>query len=264
MLREGSGEPLFLYHGIVQSGAVWRHVVPRLTDSFEVFCPTALGHRGGPEPSSRPATIPDVIDDAERRLDELGIEKAHLAGNSLGGWTALELARRGRALSVCALSPAGLWEEDWDEEGRVAGILRSALREAPRARRVLPRLARSARFRGWALREVANHGDRVTREDFLSGTDDTIGCVIGEDLLAPGFRLPPLEADCPITIAWSSGDRFFPLEVFRPRAEDLVPAAEFLVLEDVGHVPEMDDPGLVAETILNATRRAASLSSPGS
>ena len=41
----------------------------------------------------------------------LGIERPHLAGNSLGGWVALEIAAAGGAASVCAISPAGLWRE---------------------------------------------------------------------------------------------------------------------------------------------------------
>src|ERR687884_257289 len=42
-------------------------------------------------------------------LDELGLESVHVAGNSIGGWVALELARLRRARSVTALSPGGLW-----------------------------------------------------------------------------------------------------------------------------------------------------------
>ena len=112
MLREGSGEPLVLFHGILCSERVWRNVVPLLAEDFDVVALNALGHRGGPAAGdSRPATIEALTDAAERQLDELGIEQAHLAGNSLGGWMALELARRGRARSVCALSPAGFWDE---------------------------------------------------------------------------------------------------------------------------------------------------------
>ena len=66
------------------------------------------------------------MDDLERLLDELGLAKAHLAGNSLGGWAALELARRGRALTVCALSPAGAWGSETDAQlvaARTTGTL---------------------------------------------------------------------------------------------------------------------------------------------
>jgi pimeloyl-ACP methyl ester carboxylesterase len=54
-----------------------------------------------------------MVDAAERYLDERGLARPHLAGNSLGGWVAIELARRGRAASVCAFSPAGFW---WDSD----------------------------------------------------------------------------------------------------------------------------------------------------
>ena len=67
-----------------------------------------------------------------------------------------------------------------------------------------------------------------------------------------------------MTIAWSAEDLLFPPDLYRERAEELVPGAEFLVLEDVGHVPMYDDPELVADTIRAATRAGASVSSPGS
>jgi pimeloyl-ACP methyl ester carboxylesterase len=101
--------PLVLLHGITMSGNAWQDVVPLLSDHHEVFTPTALGHRGGPPVQRRPATITDVVDAAEHYLDERGLERPHLAGNSLGGLVAIELARRGRAATVCAFSPGGFW-----------------------------------------------------------------------------------------------------------------------------------------------------------
>jgi pimeloyl-ACP methyl ester carboxylesterase len=250
MLREGSGEPLVLFHGILCSERVWRNVVPLLRDDFEVIVPNALGHRGGPPPASRPAVIDDVIDAAEQQLDELGIERAHLAGNSLGGWMSLELARRGRAKSVCALSPAGFWDEAWEAERmRTFAVLRRAMRDVRRGRRIAPVLGRSRRFRRWAMQNACLHGDRVNREEFLDAGEDTLECLIGEEMLVAGYSLAPMEAPCPVTIAWSAGDRLFPLEVYEERGRTLVGGAEFRVLDDVGHVPMYDDPALVAETI---------------
>jgi pimeloyl-ACP methyl ester carboxylesterase len=265
VLREGSGEPLVLLHGILGSERVWRHVIPLLSADHDVIVPTALGHHGGPRPSSRPTNIDAVIDAAERQLDGLGIDKAHLAGNSLGGWMALELARRGRAKSVCALSPAGFWEEDWAEKDRVLEFLRTTVREARRGRRILGPLSHSRRFRRWAMREVAFHGERISREDFLAGSDDTIGCCIAEELLVPGYSLAGFEAPCPVTLAWAAEDRFFPVDVYRERAEGLIPGATFTVLDEVGHVPMYDDPLLIANTILAVTAgaRARPAESPG-
>jgi pimeloyl-ACP methyl ester carboxylesterase len=83
--------------------------VPLLSSYHQVFTPTLLGHRGGPPVQRRPVTIWDVIDAAEQYLNEHGLQRPHLVGNSAGGFVALELARRGRAATVCALSPAGFW-----------------------------------------------------------------------------------------------------------------------------------------------------------
>ena len=100
---------LVLLHGILMSGNASQDVVPLLSNHHQVYTPTAAGHRGGPPVPRRPATVSDLVDAAERYLDERGLERPHLAGLSLGGWIAIELARRGRAATVCALAPAGFW-----------------------------------------------------------------------------------------------------------------------------------------------------------
>jgi pimeloyl-ACP methyl ester carboxylesterase len=111
--------PVVLLHGIAMSGKAWQDVVPLLSNYHEVFTPTALGHRGGPPVQRRPATITDVVDAAEHYLDERGLERPHLAGNSLGGLVAIELARRGRAASVCAFSPIGFWSADFQPRASI-------------------------------------------------------------------------------------------------------------------------------------------------
>jgi pimeloyl-ACP methyl ester carboxylesterase len=257
MLREGSGEPLFLFHGILCTSGVWRDVAPALADDYDVIVPTALGHRGGPRPATRPASIEDVIDDAERQMDELGIEKAHLAGNSMGGWVSLELARRGRALSVCAISPAGLWEEDWVEQDRVFKLLLTAARDARRGRALVGAVSRSRRLRTWVLRDAAVHARAVDRDYFRDISADTAGCYVAEELIEPGHRLQGFDAPCPITLAWAEGDRLFPVAAYREHVEELIPGARFEVLEGVGHVPMYDDPGLVVETIRATVAQAA-------
>jgi pimeloyl-ACP methyl ester carboxylesterase len=112
--------PLVLLHPFLLSGNVWQDVVPLVSVYHQVFTPTLLGHCGGPPVQSRPVTIWDVIDAAEHYLDEHGLQQPHLAGNSTGGFVALELARRGRAETVCALSPAGFWSTEDGSKARSA------------------------------------------------------------------------------------------------------------------------------------------------
>jgi pimeloyl-ACP methyl ester carboxylesterase len=66
------------------------------------------GHAGGPAFEGEIGERP-IVDAVERAMDEAGFQTAHVAGNSLGGYLALQLAARGRAESVVALAPAGGW-----------------------------------------------------------------------------------------------------------------------------------------------------------
>jgi pimeloyl-ACP methyl ester carboxylesterase len=255
MLRQGQGEPLVLLHGILCSERIWNGVVPLVATHHDVIVPTELGHNGGPVAKERPVSIEHIIDDIERQLDELALEKVHFAGNSLGGWIAIELARRGRALTVCALSPAGTWDVDWEDVKRVTKKLSSSVRDTRRSRAMLPLLARSKRLRHLLLRDIAVHGERVGPAELLAIADDTIGCEIAEDISTiAGAQIAPLDPPpCPITLAWSGCDRLLPVDVFGARARELIPGARWIVLDDVGHVPMLDDPQLVAQTILTAT-----------
>jgi pimeloyl-ACP methyl ester carboxylesterase len=191
-----------------------------------------------------------VVDDVERLLDRLGLARAHCAGNSMGGWVALELARRGRALSVCALSPAGMWDSVPERTERKLSRIAKATR---RGRWVLPWLAYSAGFRRGALRDNAVHGERVSRAELIELADDVIGCSVISDLLTTPERFAPLAAACPITLAWSEQDRIFPVAKHAELARQRIAGARFVVLPNVGHVPMFDDPQLVAATILEST-----------
>jgi pimeloyl-ACP methyl ester carboxylesterase len=253
----GSGEPLLLLHGVMGSERMWQDVAPLLAADDDVIALTALGHAGGPPPARRPVRYSDVVDAAERQMDELALDRAHLAGNSLGGWMALDLARRGRALSVCAISPAGMWPPAGGASGPRAKRLREGLRMGRCTRPALPVLYRSPRVRQFALRSVIANGAGVSSDRALQLTDDMLGCVIAEELLATDEHFAPLDlAPCPITIAWCELDRIFPEREFGARARERVPSARYVVLEGVGHVPMLDDPQLVA-TVIRESREAA-------
>jgi pimeloyl-ACP methyl ester carboxylesterase len=258
MLRQGSGEPLVLFHGLTGAERMWRHVLPLLAPAHDTVALTLMGHCGGAPMLQRPATIAHAVDDAEQMLDGLGFERPHLAGNSMGGWVALELARRGRARSVCALSPAGTWVAGTPEHERSRSKLQRTLRDTRRGRLFLPLLARSRRFRRTAFRNAAEHGDRLTPTEIVDTADDLIGCSAAEDILATTEQLAPMDPlPCHISIAWAENDRILPLKINGRRARELFPGAQFTVLPDVGHVPMFDDPQLVADTILATARQAA-------
>src|SRR4051812_7425702 len=115
--RGGFGAPLVLIHGIGHTWRGWKPMLPLLEDRFDVLAVDLPGFGYSdplpPKVDSTPEALADAVEDEMARA---GFDRAHIAGNSLGGWVALELARRGRAETVTAISPAGLQharEKNW-------------------------------------------------------------------------------------------------------------------------------------------------------
>jgi pimeloyl-ACP methyl ester carboxylesterase len=241
---------LVLLHGVTMSARVWQDVIPLLSGQFEVYVPTAAGHRNGPVPIRRPATIADTVDAAERYLDKHGLDRPHLAGNSMGGWMAIELARRGRASSVCALSPAGFWSL-----GEVSHSAPTArVRRTVTMSRIPPMVSsfalQSALVRRLSFRDIACRGDNLSRAQAMEMIFDARGCAVAADLLGTPELIAPLNPlPCPVTLAWSQCDKVLPVYVNGAIARERLPGAKFVVLPGVGHVPMIDDPRLVATTI---------------
>jgi pimeloyl-ACP methyl ester carboxylesterase len=248
--------PLVLLHGLGMSARAWDDVRPLVERRHGVVALTMLGHRGGAAPSRRPATVSDLVDDVERALDERGLDRPHVAGNSLGGWIAIELARRGRARTVCALSPAGSWSAGTVEQTAGVRKIRRLIRTTRLGRR-LP-LARASVVRRFALRDIAEHGQRLTPAQAIEAGQDLLDCVIAEDILTTEEELAPLDPlPCPITLAWSGDDAVLPAEVNGAVARARLPQARFVVLPGVGHVPMIDDPARVARAIVQTTTTIA-------
>jgi pimeloyl-ACP methyl ester carboxylesterase len=228
--------------------------VPLLAPYHDTIAITALGHRGGPVATERPALVAHLIDDAERQMRDLGIERAHLAGCSVGGWTALELARRGLALSVCAFSPAGCWVVGSEAQRRAEKTLHETVNDTRATRPLLPLIGRIPAVRRFAMRPAAVHGDRLSFAELRDVADDVLGCEPRDELIDTTESFDPLDPlPCPATIAWAGTDRLLRIEVDGARARELVPGARWVVLPDVGHVAMVDDPQLVARTILETT-----------
>jgi pimeloyl-ACP methyl ester carboxylesterase len=256
----GTGSPLVLLHGFTGSWRVWRPLLPALTARHAVFAPSLPGHAGAEALTPGfGGTIAELADALEAQLDAAGVDRAHLVGNSLGGWMALELGRRGRALSVLALSPAGGWRNEKDLK-RVVGLMRGGRLMMERGGSALTPLVKRPRFRRLMLRSVAEHGERVPPAAVAEMLEEALGCVAFDAILTSirtGTPLPAAPAaDYPIRIAWSEKDRTIPLERYgRPLVAN-VPGAELTILPGVGHVPMFDDPELVTRNILEVAAAA--------
>ncbi len=257
--RGGVGEPLVLIHGFSATRLTWEPVVESLERSFDVLAVNLAGHVGGPTLDGTPVSLDALVDAVERDLDAAGFDTVHAVGNSLGGWIALELAARGRARSVVALSPAGGWERGSRSERRLATLF-TRTRKLETAQ--LPRiesLLRRPRLRHALLWQVAAHGERISAVAAVQMMRDSVLCPVYVDLLEAILRDgPPRTFDgvtCPVLLAWGTLDRMIPSPRYSRRLRNLLPNAEWVDLPGVGHIPMVDNPELVARTIIEFVRR---------
>ena len=104
---------LVLVHGLGSAGNIWKTLHEGLKDSFTIYPIDLPGHGSAPlgKEDLDPQSLARTITETMHR--EYGVEEFHCAGNSLGGWIALEIAAQypDRVKSVTALAPAGLWHE---------------------------------------------------------------------------------------------------------------------------------------------------------
>jgi pimeloyl-ACP methyl ester carboxylesterase len=256
-------DPLLLIHGFTDTRATWTPLLPLLSEHHELLVPTLTGHRGGPPiPAGMSDPLATMADGLERVIDEAGHDRVHVVGNSLGGWLAFILATRGRALSVVALSPGHGWPED-APPGATARQFRLARRMAPIGARHVRRIVTRPRLRKIAFRDVIAHGDRVppaTAAELILGAAD---CPIFEPYwqqVEENRYRDDFDGNLgvPTRIAWGTRDRTLPIRTTSAWFRDALPDAEWVDLEDCGHLPQHDDPPLVARTILEVTERAAS------
>lgn len=243
--------PLLLVHGL---GSCWEHWSPMLELLGKApleTCAVDLPGFGDAPPLDGPPTLGRLADALEAHLDAAGWPTAHLAGNSLGGLLSLELARRGRARSVTAFSPAGMATGLDDLRSRL--MLRAQHAAGRRLRSALPGLASRAAGRIALLGGAAAHPARVASwlAERLAvayvDSDAVLPTLDAFDASAIVTDLARVEA--PVTIAWGDRDVLLPPRQGLAYAEAM-PRARLVRLRGLGHSPMTDDPDLCAEVVL--------------
>ncbi len=249
--REGTGPAVLLLHGVGHHWQGWRPVIERLRGEFDLIACDSPGFgRSAPLASGIEPTITSYADAFEWFLAELGLERPHVAGNSMGGAIGLELARRRAVSSVTAFSPAGFWSP---AERRFCQLSLSALGSVPAPAR--PGLEAAARTRAGRIALFSqNFGypARLPAEEAVGTLRDAWAAPALSGALKAfehyTFAAPEELRNAEVTIAWGVRDRLLPYRTQAARARRLMPWATHLSL-GTGHVPYYDDPAAVAAAI---------------
>ncbi|HJZ08310.1 MAG TPA: alpha/beta fold hydrolase [Trebonia sp.] len=254
--QHGTGPALVLLHGVGHRRQAWQPVLDLLTPHRTVIMVDLPGHGDSPPLRTEGrAAIRAIADEIVAFFDALGLDRPHVAGNSLGGALALAAGARGRAATVTTLSPAGFWANPWQY-----GYARAAFRFAQRAGAVgrpqILALARIPLTCGLTQAAFVARPSNITPEHatadalaFLRARDAVYAILADREIFTD-----TVPASVPVTIGWGTRDRMLPPSQARVAMRRL-PHARFVPLPGCGHVPMTDDPVLVASVLLDGSGR---------
>lgn len=247
---EGDGPPLFMIHGIGASRRSWDGLAQHLREDFRCIGYDLRGHGKSPH-LGLPFSLDDLVEDLERLRCELGIERAHFIGHSLGGMIGPAYARRypGRVLSLGLLSTAaGRTEED---RARVRGVVSAMEREgiAP----VLDTLKDRWFTPEFAARRSDVIEDRM-RQVLATDKDVFLNVfrIYAETEMAPWLR----EVAAPSLVLTGEFDGGCPPRLNRFIADEL-PLSELVVLEGLRHAILLEASDRVASPLRSFLDRHA-------
>lgn len=242
-----ASRPLLLVHGLGGDRHTWRPVLEPLRRDRDVLVAELPGFGGSaPLPADvepRPKALARALA-AELVRQQVG--PVHVAGVSLGGWVALELAAEGRAASVTALAPAGFWP-------RPLGMPRSELARLARlSDPLLPLLLRVPALRNGVLGRMMGGPGRYGYRDALQlirgyarASDlPRVNAAMRARTFDWERRLEAIATRVPVQIVWGGTD---PL-VRAPRGV-LPDAVTVHRLAEAGHMPMFDDPDAVVALV---------------
>ncbi|MGH9103164.1 MAG: alpha/beta fold hydrolase [Acidimicrobiales bacterium] len=232
----GSGPPLLLSHGVIESSASWEELAPLLGRHFQVIAHDARA-RGRSGWDGRPFGYPELAADVESLASHLGLERFCHVGHSMGGRVVLEHALvnpwRVRGLAVVSARA---------EAPADAG--RQRLRDLmARARQLGP----GAAVDMWTGPADA-HYDRVRS---ISATSSLAGtCAALEALIEMESLVPRLdEIRVPTLVLSGNRDAGYLRSAFTMARH--IPGATLQVLEGAGHFPNFECPEALAEALVH-------------
>jgi 3-oxoadipate enol-lactonase len=198
------------------------------------------GHGDSPTPPG-PYTLDDLVDDVVALLDDVGAERAHLAGVSLGGMTAMRMAVREprrvhRMVLLCtsASTDAGPFRE------RAAAVREGGT--APLASAVVSRWVTPAFA-------AANPEVMARLEAMVAGSDDGGYAACCEVVADVELRADLPRITAPTLVVSGADDLALPPEHQRVIAEE-IPGAELVTLSPAAHIPTVEQPRQVSGAIL--------------
>ena len=232
-VEAGSGPVVVLLHGLGGNTTNWAFTVPALAAKYRVIVPDQIGHGQSAKPfiNYRMGTYTDFLD---KFLDELKVERATLVGNSMGGWIAAlyTLQKPARVERLVLVDAAGFKPPPDLDLAALSGL-------NPSTRAGMRQLASLVFHNKLFTSDAAI--DLMLTQRMSAGDGYTIQSLVesihrGEDML--DGRLSAIKA--PTLIVWGREDGLTPLAREGEKFKKEMPAAQLLVFDECGHVPQVE------------------------
>jgi pimeloyl-ACP methyl ester carboxylesterase len=246
----GAGPPLVLLHGTGSRRALWDPVIAAASRERRTLALDLPGFGASPPEGFEPG-IEGYVARLASWFAEQGLDRPHVAGNSMGGGIALELARARLVASATAISPVGFWtrrelrfaQRSVAASRAIGGLIRPAV----------PAITRSAVGRTMLFGQMRARPWRMPAGEAVAELEAFVDAPwVGPVLQAFGrYRFHDGEElrGVPVTVAWGTRDALLiPRQALRARR--MLPWARHVALRGCGHLPFHDDPEAVAAVLL--------------
>ena len=237
-VRRGQGEPLVLIHGYPLDHTTWDEVAPLLENDFDLIIPDLRGF-GQSDVMEADDSIIEFASDIKGLLDRFKIEKAFLAGHSMGGYVALAFAREypDSVSGLALISSQAAADSPEIKEGRRV-TANQVLDEGAKivVESMTPKLSADARVQSF-MRELMSKQRPLGIYSALTSMAERPDST---DLLQT-FKFP-------VVIVHGDADALIPVERGREMKAAL-PSAHYVELPGLGHMPMMENPQAVADAL---------------
>jgi pimeloyl-ACP methyl ester carboxylesterase len=253
---KGEGKPLLLLHGYGAGIWVWEKQIEALSQSYRVYALDLIGHGYSDRPkiSYTPETYIRFLRDF---MDGVGIQKATLIGNSMGGGMAWAMAirhpERVDRLVLINCVPPDVLQQIKNESFRTL----VAIKDIP----ILPYLVIAARSKNsirwillecvWDIKlitpEVLNRQYQISK---IKGTTRVLYSTFKHAEEALELKDQLAQVYQPTLFVWGEKDFIFPPQVGET-LHQAITGSKFLRIEKSGHIPMWETPDQVNQAILS-------------
>ena len=236
--RRGRGTPLVLIHGFPLDHHLWDEVAPLLEDTFDLIIPDLRGF-GASMMGETPASLDDYAADLAGLLDQLGIQKAAIAGHSMGGYIALAFARLypERLSGLGLLASQVLADAPERKEGRyksAADVAENGIGSVVET--MTPKFTPDERLQSYARASM----ERQQPAAYMAALRAMAERRDSTPLLST-LRVP-------VVVVHGDADALVPIDRAR-EVKAALPQAHLVEISGAGHMPMMEDKHKTAEAL---------------